>query len=296
MLCEMVDYMDSFLGTWMTLTVSAILLNFLLSGPVFYLYYWPSNITFEKWQYKSNTKFPSPEKVRDEIIAMMKGIITATLCPTISLYLARTGISQAYCGWGGHSLAYHVGTFVVTFMVSDLYEYLYHRLGHVTFRFWDFHKHHHKFYNPSPFAVVADEWVDQFLRATPLLLFPLVAPINIDVLFLQFGLQFYGYGVYLHWGYESKYLSSHNPVLNTSFLHYCHRAKSLMNTPYHCGFHFKIWDQLFDTCYPKDKCFCAECSRNKGERTKEAFEKVKIPDYSQLITMKMWAGVLDMSF
>ena len=134
------------------------------------------------------------------------------------------------------------------------------------------------------------------LRYVVLKMITLVAPINIDVLFLQFGLQFYGYGVYLHWGYESKYLSSHNPVLNTSFQHYCHHAKSLMNTPYHCGFHFKIWDQLFNTCYPKDKCFCAECSRNKGERTKEAFEKVKIPDYSQLFTMKMWAGVLDMSF
>ena len=54
----------------------------------------------------------------NEIIAMIKGIIAATLCPTISLYLARSGMSQAYCGWGGHSLAYHVGTFMVTFMLS----------------------------------------------------------------------------------------------------------------------------------------------------------------------------------
>jgi len=33
--------------------------------------------------------------------------------------------------------------------------------GHVDFRFWKQHKHHHVFYNPSPFSVIADEWVDQ---------------------------------------------------------------------------------------------------------------------------------------
>lgn len=295
MLCELVTAIDSFIGTWLLLCFGAILLNFILSGPVFYFYYWPSQVTYEKWQYKSNTKFPSPEKVRDEIVAMAKGVLSATLSPTLSLYLARNGMSKAYCGWGGHSLFHHVGMFCLVLILSDFFEYLYHRLGHVTFRFWDFHKHHHRFYNPSPFAVVADEWVDQFFRAIPLLVLPLVMPINIDVMFAQFALQFYMYGVYLHWGYESPYLSAHNPIINTSFQHYCHHAKSLMNTPYHCGFHFKIWDQLLNTCYPREKCFCAECSRNKGERTEEAFEKIQIPDYSKLFTLKMWASYLELS-
>ena len=44
---------------------------------------------------------------------------------------------------------------------SDFYEFFYHRLGHVNFTFWQQHKHHHVFYNPSPFSVIADEWVDQ---------------------------------------------------------------------------------------------------------------------------------------
>ena len=38
---------------------------------------------------------------------------------------------------------------------------------------WTVHKHHHVFYNPSPFAVIADEYFDQFVRSTPLLLLPL---------------------------------------------------------------------------------------------------------------------------
>jgi hypothetical protein len=30
------------------------------------------------------------------------------------------------------------------------------------------HKFHHYFYNPSPFAVIADEYIDQFIRSTPM--------------------------------------------------------------------------------------------------------------------------------
>ena len=44
---------------------------------------------------------------------------------------------------------------------------------------------------------------------------PMMMPINIDLLFGIFGTLFYGYGVYLHWGYESPYLSAHNPIFNT---------------------------------------------------------------------------------
>lgn len=292
MLCEVAAHTDSFIGTWMFLVIGALILTFITSGPVFYFYYWKTQVTYEKWQYKSNTKYPTPEKVRDEIIAMAKGLLVAAVCPATSLYLARHGMSKAYCGWGGYSIYQHIAAFFIVMIVSDLFEYLYHRIGHTNFRFWNFHRHHHKFYNPSPFAVVADEWVDQFMRATPLLIFPLIMPINMDVMFAQFAFQFYFYGVYLHWGYETPYISAHNSIINSSFQHYCHHAKSLMNSPYHCGFHFKIWDQLFDTCYPEEKCFCAECSRKKGERTKENYDKIIKPDYSALLTLKMWAPFL----
>ena len=65
-----------------------------------------------------------------------------------------------------------------------------------------------------------------------------------DVMFFTYGAFFYAYGVYLHWGYESPLLSAHNPIFNTAFQHYCHHAKAILNKPYHCGFFFKIWDQL----------------------------------------------------
>ena len=59
------------------------------------------------------------------------------------------------------TLGEHLFNAAVIVAGSDFYEFFYHRLGHVNFTFWQQHKHHHVFYNPSPFSVIADEWVDQ---------------------------------------------------------------------------------------------------------------------------------------
>jgi len=289
MLCEINEASGSFFSTWAWLSLLETFFLFLTSAPVFYYYYWNTNVTYQKWIYKSNPKFPSPEKVRDEIVQMMKGMLCATVCPALALELSRIGVGQAFCGWGDRSVLYHVGTLLLSWIVTDFFEFSYHRLGHLDLRFWKHHKHHHVFHNPSPFSVIADEPIDQIFRSSPLLILSILVPINMDLLFLQFGLFFYTYGVYLHCGYEQSFLSPHNAVINTSFQHYAHHARSSMNTPYHCGFFLKIWDQLFDTCYPKDKdCFCAECARKSGERTKEEFSKISVPDYSCLLTPTFW--------
>lgn len=288
MLCELDFISQSFFMTWMLVSLLALSLVTVMSGVMFYLYYWPTNVTHEKWRYKSNPKFPSPKKVRDEIVTMCKGIICAAFCPTLALVLIRKGYGRAFCGWNDYSFAYHAMTFFIILIISDFYEFFYHRMGHVDFRFWKQHKHHHQFYNPSPFSVVADEWLDQFMRSLPLLVIPLLAPINMDMLFFQYGIFFYVYGVYLHMGYEWELLSAHNKYINTSFQHYCHHAKSLMNSPYHCGFFIKLWDQLFDCCYPEEKCFCAECARKKGERTEEKYKEIQVPDYAQLLKPAIW--------
>jgi len=289
MLCEINQHAGSFLGTWVYLSFLETIFLFAVSTPAFYHYYARRNITYEKWIYKSNPKYPTPAKVRDEIFQMLKGMLCATVCPALSLHLASHGYSNAFCGWGDRSLYYHIGTMIFTWMVSDFFEFAYHRLGHVDVKWWNHHRHHHVFHNPSPFSVIADEPIDQFFRSSPLLVLPLLIPINMDALFLLFGLFFYIYGVYLHCGYEHSFISPHNGFINTSFQHYAHHARSSMNTPYHCGFFFKIWDQLFGTLYPESKgCFCAECARKNGERTVEEFNKVKLYDYSVLFKPSFW--------
>jgi len=177
--------------------------------------------------------------------------------------------------------------FFLIWIGVDLYEFSYHRIGHTFETFWKIHKPHHRFFNPSPFAVIADEWQDQFARAFPLLALPLIMPMNMDLLFFEFALFFYCYGTYLHWGYEFEWLDAHHPWINTSFQHYCHHAVSVVKKPYHTGFFFKIWDKIAGSCYD-ERCFCAKCERDAGHRTQQAFNEILKPDYRVLLTLSFW--------
>lgn len=58
---------------------------------------------------------------------MLKGVGTATICPALSLWLSWQGYSTAYCGMGGYSWQYQVGTFFATWLASDFVEFYYHR-------------------------------------------------------------------------------------------------------------------------------------------------------------------------
>ena len=154
---------------------------------------------------------------------------------------------------------------------SDCYEWWYHRLGHTTGVGWKIHKHHHAFHNPSPFAVIADEPPDQFVRALPLLFMPLLLPTNMDMLFVTYSVVFYFYGCYLHCGHELPYPDAHHTILNTSFQHCIHHAVSIRNRTYHTGFFFKVWDNMVGAVHPKSvtpgpDCPCAKCSRHRGKK------------------------------
>lgn len=284
MLCEIQTW-GNFLATWLILTLIAFVIIMLLSGSLFWKYY--MNPTYESWRYKTNPQYPPPEKVRDEILTMLKGLGTAIICPSLSLWLTQHGYSRAYCGFEAYGVGYTIFSFFVTWIISDFWEFWYHRLGHTKQTFWNIHRWHHQFFNPSPFAVIADEYLDQLARSAPLVVLPLLMPVNMDMLYLQFGLFFYGYGVYLHWGFESEYPDAHHPWINSAFQHYLHHAISINNKPYHTGFFFKIWDQLFGSIYTGD-CFCAKCCQKKGKRTLEIYNQIEKPDYSILFVPSFW--------
>ena len=179
-------------------------------------------------------------------------------------------------------------------------------------------------YNPSPFSVISDEWADQIVRTLPLLAWPLIMPTNMcvvrfcerkqcahssrptksntptanpralprpsnlrDLLFAQFSLLFYAYGVYLHWGFETPLISAHNPIINGAYEHWYHHAKSGANTPIYTGFFFKLWDQLVGTSQT-EPCVCSRCEVAAGRRSKKQWEKVTVPDYSVLLQPSFW--------
>jgi len=198
-LCEIGTFYSLF-TTWFFLWGVALFFVFSLSTP-FFLYYY-AYPTYDKWTKKSNQKYPTADKVRDEILQTIKGAWIGILPPALSLWLKNYGYGQGYCGVEPYGWSWLAASFFIVWLGSDFFEFYYHRLGHITNFGWVQHKHHHVFYNPSPFSVIADELLDQFVRALPLFFIPMIMPVNMDMMFLTFGLFFYAYGVCLHCGHE----------------------------------------------------------------------------------------------
>jgi hypothetical protein len=60
MLCEISDWFGgSLFGIWMSMNVITFLFVFGTSAPVFYFYYWPSKVTYEKWINKVRKHLPN---------------------------------------------------------------------------------------------------------------------------------------------------------------------------------------------------------------------------------------------
>ncbi len=74
----------SFIGLWLCLNLFVLFTIFFSSSVDLYHLYWPTKIMYGKWRYKSNPAYPSPEKVRDEMIQTVKGMLCATICPTLA--------------------------------------------------------------------------------------------------------------------------------------------------------------------------------------------------------------------
>jgi lathosterol oxidase len=138
--------------TWMVLNLLGLAMIGVMSGGLFLLYY--VRPTYDKWLRKSNPEFPAPASVKQEILQMTKGMMVATLCPAIAMWMGQHGYSKAYCGVGDMGVPYLVASFFGIWIASDLFEFAYHQLGHLHNYFWNHHRVHHQFYNPSPFAVM----------------------------------------------------------------------------------------------------------------------------------------------
>ena len=184
MLCEISSsFGNNFFLIWFILSLIALILLMIFSSLIFYYSY--VKITYEKWLKKSNPKYPSPENVRMEIILMFKGIFAGTFCPAMTLYLMSQHKLRGYCGIDQYGYKYLFISFFISWLLVDFFEFLYHRMGHTIEICWNVHKSHHQFYNPTPFAVIAEDYIDQIIGASPLILLPAIVPINIDLLFFQ---------------------------------------------------------------------------------------------------------------
>ena len=143
---------QSFVFSWLLVSCIALVALLSMSGALFYYYY--AHPTYEKWVNKSNPEFPPPEKVKEEIVQMLKGLFTATVAPTLSVWLSANGKTKAFCGWHDangteYGVGAQVGMFLGIWLASDFFEFFYHYCGHRYKFTWMQHKFHHRFFNPT---------------------------------------------------------------------------------------------------------------------------------------------------
>lgn len=293
-MCSLLHNNLSLFQIWLYLSVTSFFSMIIISGILFYLFY--GRPTYDLWIYKINPSYPSPLKVKEEITTMLQGIAFSTICPSLSLFFVKNNWGNGYCGVDTYGYSWLIISFISVWFLSDFYEYIYHWLGHVNSFMWRLHKSHHSFYNPTPFAVIADSPIDQFFRAAPLFFFPLLFPVNIDMIFYTFSTLFFVNGLVQHSGFEFDKIDGHNKYILTSYHHYLHHAKSTIHYPIYNGQLFQIWDYLFQTVPRSESptletsssCLCSKCCRARGERTLERYQQVEKPDYSKLMSFHFW--------
>ena len=64
-----------------------------------------------------------------------------------------------------------------------------------------------------------------------------------------YGIFFYGYGTYLHFGYEIDAIDAHNKYILSSYQHYLHHPHHYK--PYHDQHNHQLepWEQCYYCCY-----------------------------------------------
>ena len=156
MICFVNDYLtDNFFALWAIMALASIAsMMLIMSGPPFWFLY--MRPTYTTWQHKTLAAYPKPEIVAKEIVQTCWGAVVSVTMPCFSVWLSLHGLNKGYCGFGTHGYAWEVGQFFIIWIASDFYEWFYHWCGHKFDELWKVHKFHHKFHNPTPFAVIAD--------------------------------------------------------------------------------------------------------------------------------------------
>lgn len=133
---------------------------------------------------------------------------------------------------------------VVGILAIDAWTYLKHRLLHTRLLF-RFHKHHHAFRDPSPFAGFAISPLEAVWTFWPLLLICIPAATHWAPLYFALVVGFVLLNLYLHSGVSIGWIERFLPyvLLNTSAFHNLHHSR--VDTNY--GEVLFLWDLILGT-------------------------------------------------
>jgi lathosterol oxidase len=219
-------------------------------------------------RFKTQRQPTRANQVRGEIFDGVLSMSMAMGCVAIALWCSYHGYNRLYASPTDHSLWTIPVSILGVFVVMEIFEWAFHWACHRNDLLWKVHKHHHRYSNPPPFGVMADQPLDMFVKASPIIWIPFLFPIWDVALIATFATMNFLYGIHLHAGFDPPWMPSpHSRFLVSACHHNEHHGGSL---EYNTGFFTGFMGILFKTRFtPNDKVGrrpgyrCTECRNDE---------------------------------
>jgi sterol desaturase/sphingolipid hydroxylase (fatty acid hydroxylase superfamily) len=248
---------------WPVLAAIGVAWYLLICGGL-YLYLNHSGHAATSFRWKTQRQPTRPDQVRRELFDGVLSMSMVMGCVALSFWCSYSGYNRLYASPSEYPLWMIPLSIFGVFVVMEVFEWTLHWASHKNSLLWKIHKHHHRYSNPTPFGVMADQPLDMFLKASPILWIPFLFPIWDVALVGTFALMNFAYGTYLHAGFDPPWMPSpHSRYLVSAWHHNEHHAGSV---DHNFGFFTGFMDILFGTRFtPTDKARkrpnfrCTEC-------------------------------------
>jgi lathosterol oxidase len=252
---------------WPALAAIGVTWYLLICGGL-YLFLHRSAYAENARRFKTQLQRTPADQVRGEIFDGVLSISVALGSVAIAFWCYYRGYNRLYASPTEHPLWYIPVSIFGVFVVMEVFEWAFHWACHRNDLLWKIHKHHHRYSNPTPFGVMADQPIDMFIKASPIFWIPFLFPIWDVALIATFATMNFLYGTYLHAGFDPPWMPSpHSRFLVSAWHHNEHHAGSL---EHNYGFFTAFMDILFKTrLTPNDKAVKRpnyRCTKCRDER------------------------------
>jgi lathosterol oxidase len=253
---------------WPVLAVIGVSWYLLICGGL-YLFLHKSSYAGSARRWKTQLQPSRADQVRGELFDGVLSMTMVMASVAIAFWCYYRGFNQLYASPTDYPLWYIPVSILGVFVVMEVFEFGFHWACHRSELLWKIHKHHHRYANPSPLGVMADQPMDMLIKASPILWIPFLFPIWDVALIGTFAVMNFLYGTYLHAGFDPPWMPSpHSKYLVSAWHHNEHHAGSL---DHNYGFFTGFMDMLFKTrLTPNDKVEsrpnyrCTECRGEDG--------------------------------
>lgn len=264
MLLDLFDGL-SFPLLWGSLAAIGVSWYLLICGGLYLLLHRSSYAETAR-RFKTQLQPTRPSQVRGEI---KDGVLSMTLTMgsvAVAFWCYYHGYNRMYASPSEYPLWAIPLSVLGVFLVMEVFEWWFHWACHRNNLLWTIHKHHHRYSNPTPFGVMADQPLDMFIKSSPIFWIPFLFPVWDVALIGTFATMNFLYGTYLHAGFDPPWMPSpHSRYMLSAWHHNVHHAGSL---EHNYGFFTGFMDIAFGTrLTPSDLSArkpgyrCTECRR-----------------------------------